>query len=199
MNWKKLLLMCISTVAFAIGRSSFATEFPIGAEYGAKTPEDAATSAYKGAEKRIEFGNFRVEYQATGKAKSLKAARKACANLGDGRTWALPTATEFWATLMSAHAPFTTIPASNGSAYLGWVAGADVPSMPAGAADDFVISVEDGRGTQTDFISISETLKSFSDSKIATIPIAKRGVFLTIKRTLESGIQVVCFRSLTKK
>jgi hypothetical protein len=152
--------------------------------------------AFAGEVKRIDYGQFRVEYQIPGKAKSLKEAKKACTDLGENGAWRLPEGREFWATLMTGNSLFTTIPATSGDGYLGWVAGSDVPPTPQDGTDDFVISVEDGRGTQTDFISISEVLKNFSDEKIAKVPADQRGRFQSIKRTLQEGVQVVCYKPI---
>ncbi len=159
----------------------------------------STSAALAGEVKRIDVGHFRVDYQVTGKVSSLVDAKKACADLGENGAWRLPGAGEFWATLMTGNSLFTTIPANSGDGYLGWVAGSDVPPSPAGGTDDFVISVEDGRGTQTEFISISEILKNFSDENIAKVPADKRGTFQTIKRTLQAGVQVVCYKPIASK
>lgn len=154
--------------------------------------------SFAGEVKRIEIGDFRVEYQILGKVKSLDIAASACHALAEDQSWHLPSGVEFWATLMTGNSPFTTVPAdpkNTRNSYLGWIAEADVPRHELGLARDVFYSVTDGKGTGGEFVSILKAIEILH--VLAGPEEAEEAAFVeAIIRPLREGIQVVCYRTL---
>lgn len=143
---------------------------------------------------KIEMGDFRVEFQLAGKVKTTAEAKSKCAALDTAGSWRLPDGMEFWGTLMTGNGIFTKIPivGESGSTYLAWAYGDGIPSDKA----DILISASDGHGTETHFLSLSETLADYNDVEIAKMHAKTQKTAKSVKMTLLKGIEVVCYRNL---
>lgn len=162
--------------------------------FGAILTQDVLATSSSGY---IEAGRFKLQYQIVGKARTQNDALATCAKIDSSPTWRLPTDAEFWGILMTGHVVFSTIPARDGKGYLGWVLPSNkhaitthLPKM-----DDSYYYIEDGRGTQSQFISLSKTLDEIHEYLLKPLSPIEKQHLETIKNTLEEGLQVVCVQT----